>query len=100
LLKEVERNEERKKEQAAKGLDGLSYFVLTKLQEEGVSNAEAVSKKVGEAFTNFQNWRSSEKDLRELREKVTFAIIAEEEDLDKVSALVDRLFTVLQKNVK
>ena len=55
---------------------------------------------MGEAFTNFQNWRSSEKDLRELRKKVTFAIVAEEEDLDKVSALVDRLFTVLQKNVK
>ncbi len=97
LLKEVERNEERKKEQAAKGLDGVIYFVLCKLQEEGVPNAEAVSKKVGEAFTSFRNWRRSEKDLRELRKKVTFAIFAEEEDLDKVSALVDRLFTVLQK---
>jgi type I restriction enzyme R subunit len=55
---------------------------------------------VGEAFTTFQNWRSSEKELRELRKKVTFAIIAEEEDPDKASALVDRVFAVLQKNVK
>lgn len=97
LLKEVERNEERKKEQAAKGLDGLTYFVLSKLQEEGVPNAEAVSKKVGEAFTSFPNWRRSEKDLRELRKKVTLAIFVEEEDLDKVSALVHRVFTVLHK---
>jgi type I restriction enzyme, R subunit len=97
LLEEVERNEERKKEQAAKGLDGLTQFVLSKLQEEGVPNAEAVSSKVGEAFTSRPNWRRSEKDLRELRKKVTFAIFAEEEDLDKVSALVDRVFTVLHK---
>jgi type I restriction enzyme R subunit len=89
LLEEVERNEERKKEQAAKGFDGLTYFALSKLQEEGVPNAEAVSKNVGEAFTSLPNWRRSEKDL-ELRKKVTFAIFAEEEDLDKVSALVDR----------
>jgi type I restriction enzyme, R subunit len=85
LLEEVERNEERKKEQAAKGFDGLTYFALSKLQEEGVPNAEAVSKNVGEAFTSLPNWRR-----RELRKKVTFAIFAEEEDLDKVSALVDR----------
>ena len=97
LLEEVERNEERKKEQAAKGFDGLTYFVLSKLQEQGVPNAEAVSKKVGEAFTSLPNWRRSEKDLRELRKKVTFAIFAEEEDLEKVSALVDRVFTVLHK---
>jgi hypothetical protein len=31
-----------------------------------------------------------------LRQKVTFAIFAEEEDLDKVSALVDSIFSVLQ----
>ena len=70
---------------------------MSKLQEEAVPNAEAVSEKVGEAFSSFPNWRRSEKDLRELRKKVTFAIFAEEEDLDKVSALVDRVFTVLHK---
>jgi hypothetical protein len=30
----------------------------------------------------------------QLRQKVTFAIFAEEEDLDKVSALVDSIFSV------
>ena len=97
LLKQIERDEERKQTQIAKGLDGLTYFILCKLTDEGVANAEAASKKVREAFAEFTNWRSSEKELRELRKKVTFAIFAEEDDLDKVTALVDSIFTVLQK---
>jgi len=97
LLREVERNEQRKRDQAAKGLDGLTYFVFCKLQEEGVAQPEEVSKKVREAFKAFANWQRSEKELRELRKRVTFALYAEEEDLDKVTAIVDSLFTVLQK---
>jgi type I restriction enzyme R subunit len=97
LLKQIERDEERKKTQTAKGLDGLTYFVLCKLTDEGVANAEVASKKVRDAFAEFSNWRQSEKELRELRKKVTFAIFAEEDDLNKVTALVDSIFTVLQK---
>jgi type I restriction enzyme R subunit len=97
LLKQIERDEDRKKTQAAKGLDGLTYFVLCKLTDEGVANAETASKKVREAFSEFCNWRESEKELRELRKKVTYAILAEEDDLNKVTALVDSIFTVLQK---
>jgi type I restriction enzyme R subunit len=97
LLKQIERDEERKKTQTAKGLDGLTYFVLCKLTDEGVANAEVASKKVRDAFAEFSNWRQSEKELRELRKKVTFAIFAEEDDLNKVTALVDSIFTVLHK---
>jgi type I restriction enzyme, R subunit len=97
LIKQIESDENRKKTQAAKGLDGLTYFVLCKLTDESVGNAEIASKKVREAFAEFANWRQSEKELRELRKKVTFAIFAEEDDLDKVTALVDSIFTVLQK---
>jgi type I restriction enzyme, R subunit len=97
LLKQIERDEERKQIQTVKGVDGLTYFVLCKLTDEGVTNAETASKKVREAFAEFTNWRDSEKELRELRKKVTFAIFAEEEDLDKVTTLVDSIFTVLQK---
>ena len=50
-----------------------------------------------EAFAEFTNWRESEKELRELRKKVTFAIFAEEDDLNKVTTLVDSIFAVLQK---
>ena len=48
LLKEIEKNEQRKKEQAAKGLDALTYFVLCKLTDDGIPNPEPVSKKVRE----------------------------------------------------
>ncbi len=82
---------------AARGLDGLSYFVLCKLNDEGVKNGDAVCKKVREAFVQFPNWRRSQNELRELRQKVTFAIFAEEDNLDTVSALVDSIFSVLQR---
>lgn len=97
LLKEVERNEERKREQAEKGFDGLTYFVYRTLLDAQVGDAEAVSRKIKEAFVALPHWKQSEKDLRELRKKVTFAIYAQEEDLDKVTRLVEDLFTLLEK---
>jgi type I restriction enzyme R subunit len=39
----------------------------------------------------------SERSLRELRKKVTFAIFTEMDDLDRVTALVEELFTLLDK---
>jgi type I restriction enzyme R subunit len=98
LLQEVERNEKRKKEQAAKGLDAVGYFVFGKLTEDGIGNAEAVSRKVAESFTKFPNWERSENELRELRQQVTFALMREEDDVEKVTALVDALFTLLRKS--
>jgi type I restriction enzyme R subunit len=97
LLKAVQQDVQRKREQAARGLDGLGYFVLCKLNDEGVKKADAVCKKVREAFVEFPNWRRSQNELRQLRQKVTFAIFAEEDDLAKVSALVDSIFSVLQR---
>ncbi len=100
LLKEIEKNEQRKKEQAAKGLDGLTYFVLCKLSDDGIPNPEPVSKKVREAFAKFPNWQRSEAELRELRKQVTFAVFAEEDNLEKVAATVEALFTLLQKSFR
>ncbi|MHB1308436.1 MAG: HsdR family type I site-specific deoxyribonuclease, partial [Limisphaerales bacterium] len=97
LLKEVKSNEVRKKEQAEKSFDGLTYFVYRSLLDAQIANAEAVSRKIREAFTNFPNWKKSDNALRELRKKVTFAIFAETEDLDRVTAMVDELFTLLEK---
>ena len=56
-----------------------------------------MSQKVKGAFEVFPNWRKSEKELRELRQKVTFALCTEEDDMDKVTTLVDSLFITLQK---
>jgi len=65
LLAAIDKNEQRKREQAAKGLDALTYFVLLKLTDEGIPNPEAVSRKVREAFVRFSNWKRSEAELRE-----------------------------------
>jgi type I restriction enzyme R subunit len=96
LLKEIERNAAREKEQQAKGLDSLSYFVLSKLTEQKTPNAEAVTEKISTAFLEHSHWKRSENELRELRKKITFAIFAEQDDLEKVTAIVESLFTVLQ----
>ena len=97
LLKEVSRNEERKKEQAEKGFDGLTFFVYRTLIDAKIGNAETVSRKIKEAFVENPNWKRSEAALRELRKKVTFAVFAEMDDLDDVTRIVDGLFTLLEK---
>ncbi len=97
LLREVEGNEARKKEQAEKSFDGLTYFVYRSLLDAKIQNAETVSRKIRHAFSEFPNWKRSENALRELRKKVTFAIFAETDDLGRVTALVDELFTLLDK---
>ncbi|EIC22411.1 type I restriction endonuclease subunit R [Thiorhodovibrio frisius] len=97
LLREVESNETRKQEQSEKSFDGLTYFVYRTLLDAGIGNPEAVSRKIRLAFGKFPNWKRSENALRELRKRVTFAIFAETEDLDRVTALVDELFTLLDK---
>jgi type I restriction enzyme R subunit len=97
LFKEVAANEQRKKEQAEKGFDGLTFFVYRTLLDAKIEKAEDVSRKIKEAFVEFPNWKKSENALRELRQKVTFAIFAESDDLDLVTTLVDDLFTLLEK---
>ena len=93
-------NERRKQEQAAKGFDGLTYFVYSTLLEAGIPQPEAVSQKIRAAFLEHPNWLRSEKDLRDLRQKITFALYAQEDDLDKVTSTVDHLFTLLIKAQK
>ena len=97
LLNEVGKNEARKKEQAKRSFDGLTYFVYRSLLDAGIDKAEEVSREIRQAFSEFPNWKQSESELRELRQKVTFAIYAETEDPDQVAAVVDELFTLLEK---
>ena len=100
LIAAIAKNEERKKEQAARGLDSFTYFMLSKFTEQGIPNPEKVAGKVREAFQKHPNWKTSEADLREARKEVTFAIFSEEEDLNKVTAIVDALFMLLQRSYK
>ena len=97
LFLELEKNAKRKQEQSEKGLDGLSYFVLCKLTEDGIPNAERVSGKIREAFGKHPGWKDGEAELRELRKEVTFAVYSEEDDFDKVVATVESLFSLLDK---
>ena len=98
LFLEIEKNAKRKQDQAEKGLDGLSYFVLCKLTEDGIPNAEKVSGRIREAFSMHPGWKDGEAELRELRKAVTFAVFSEEEDLDKVTTTVESLFSLLEKS--
>lgn len=100
LLGAVERDEQRKREQLARGLDALTFFVFTTLRDKEVAHAEDVARRIGKAFAAHPNWRRSEKDIRELRNQVTFAICTEEDDIDKVAGMVDDLFAVLQRGHK
>ena len=97
ILAELARNEARKKEQAERGFDGLTYFVFKLLDDAGIGKADEVSTKIRNAFTEFPNWKKSEASLRDLRKKVTFAIYAECDDLNQVTGLVDNLFRILEK---
>jgi type I restriction enzyme R subunit len=97
LMKEIEANERRKKEQAAKGFDGVTYFVYSILRGADIPNAEIISKRIRTAFVEHPNWATSEKDMREVRQKMTFAIFPEEDDFDKVTAVVDKLLTLLMQ---
>jgi type I restriction enzyme R subunit len=54
LLMAVQQDVERKREQAARGLDSASYFVLCKLNDENVKNADAACKKFGRHSFNFR----------------------------------------------
>ena len=100
LIKEIEKNEQRKKDQTAKGMDGLTYFVQCKLTDDGIPNPGGASRKVAAAFGAHPNWRRSEAELREVRKQVTFAMIAEEDDVEKVTAIVEALFELLQRSVR
>jgi len=97
LLEEVEKNEQRKREQAEKGLDGLTYFVYRTLLDFKCPKAEEVSKQIGKAFIEFPLWNDYDDDLRKLRREVTFAIYAEEDDENKVASWVDQIFDLLRK---
>ena len=97
LMREVESNEVRKREQSEKGFDGLTYFVYRTLLDENVGDAETVSRQIKAAFVEFPNYKRSEAALRELRKKITFAIYAQSEDLDRVTGIVDYLFRLLER---
>ncbi|WP_390089745.1 type I restriction enzyme subunit R domain-containing protein [Geminocystis herdmanii] len=98
LFQEIKNNEQRKKEQSAQGFDNLSYFVYKILKDAGIENPEEVSHEIKQAFVDYPNWKKSERELRELRQEVTFSIFREIDDLDQVTNIVNQLFNLLNQN--
>lgn len=97
LLHELERDMQRRKEQAEKGFDDLTLYVYRHLEEAGVPDVEAVASRIRDAFANNPNWQTSEAELRELRNSTTFAIYSVRDDLDVVTGIVDELLRVLTR---
>lgn len=50
-----------------------------------------------EAVEEQPNWKTTEADLREAGKQVTFAFISETDDINRVTATVDELLTLLQR---
>jgi hypothetical protein len=97
LLREVEGNETRKKEQAEKSFDGLTYFVYRSLLDAKISERRDGQPEDSPRLHRVSKLETQRNALRELRKKVTFAIFAETDELDRVTALVDELFALLEK---
>lgn len=95
LKKIYEEDEKRKKEQCEKGFDALSFFIYKTLLDRKINNSEEITRQIKGEFANHPNWKTSEKELRELRQAVYFALLAEEDDIDKVANLIDELFNHL-----
>lgn len=92
LIGEIERDEIRKKTQAEKGLDNISFFIYQQLETRGIPEPDEVNKRIGSAFIKYPNWQKSESEMRELRKAITFILYQKEDDLEKVTSLVDYLF--------
>ncbi len=83
---------QRKKEQVEKGFDGLTFFIYRTLLDKDFKNSDEITKQIKAEFVNNPNWRTSEKELRDLRQGATFAVLNEEDDIDKAAAIVEELF--------
>ena len=70
LCEAIKENERRKREQAEKGFDGITYFVYRTLLDFDVENSESVSKEIGKAFVANPLWKESDQELRNLRREV------------------------------
>jgi len=87
----------RKKEQVEKGFDGLTFFIFRTLLDKGFKKADEITRQIKGEFINNPNWKTSEKELRELRKGVHFAVFSEEDNIDKAATIVEDLFNQLFK---
>jgi len=106
LLNEIKENEERKKEQEKLKLDNLTFYLFKELDSEITCNGKRtfattesieIAKKIKNILEENSGWCSSEKAMREARQKVTIEICKSIDDLDKVTAIVEHIFSILSR---
>lgn len=107
LLNEIRKNEERKKEQEKLKLDSLTYYLFKELDSAITSSSKKsfaatgsieIAKKIKNILVENAGWCSSEKAMREARNKVTMEIYKSIDDLDKVTAIVEHIFKILSQS--
>lgn len=87
----------RKKEQAETGFDGLTFFIYRTLLDKDFKKADEITRQIKAEFVNNPNWKTSEKELRDLRKGTYYAVLSEEDNIDKAAAIVEELFNQLFK---
>jgi len=78
-----------------KGFDGLTFFIYRTLLDKDFKNADEITRQIKAEFVNNPNWRTSEKEMRELRQGAYYAVLNEEVDIDKATYVVEDLFNHL-----
>ena len=93
-IKAYQEKEKKKKE---KGFDSLTFFINSLLEENKIAESEKLAKEMSESFSKYPNWKSSEKETRELRESLYFSVLTQVDDVDNAYKLIDNLFNILIK---
>jgi type I restriction enzyme R subunit len=93
----IESEIKRKREQEAKGFDGLASFIHTVLTDKGINDPDTATRKIRETFNEFPHWRISEQEKRELRIALYGVLSEFDSDEDKVSIFMEYLFSLLEK---
>jgi type I restriction enzyme R subunit len=93
----IESEVKKKKEQQAKGFDGLASFVYTVLVDKKMKDPDGTTRKIRNTFNEFPHWQISEQESRELRTALYGVLGSIEEDMDKVVDFIDYLFNLLEK---
>lgn len=97
LIKLMEAETKRQKDQNEKGFDGLTYFIFGALRERDVPSPELTAKRMKECFDGFPHWLTSEQEERDLKKELYFVLASQIEDVDKQVEFVDYLFNLLKQ---
>ena len=76
-------------------METIQYFFYDKLKEHGLGNPELASNEIKAAMRRFPNWRNSNIEQIELRKRVTYAVFGQEDDMNRVTAMVEDIFHIL-----